>query len=563
MSTIPGLDDFENNNPFAEPTDNINNNAEANEQQDQQEIEQPQISYQDQIRNHNLEQEQRYYGSEVPEEQNQIDQNQIEQDSNDGERHYQQQLTTEELRKLLPERFTNKYHIHIKLTALERNKAGNPILKFDAFVKGLPRFRQDKYKDIRRTYNEIVKFNNYLTISNLEVFVPVIPLAITSYPSGGDEGTKQLMNVWQEWFNRITSNPILVRDEEFVFFIENDFGYSVINSNKKQSVASGLVRKTLKQLAVPYDPYEELSEFRPKIKSSYLTCQKLYKLLDKNNKIQKQLSIHVYELSQKLNSLSLFETLHPGMKNMWEKLAKITQIQSDLILVELVNDMGSLGDGVQALVNDFYQIKEALTNRHLIMRELIQAESQTKAKHQQANKIKNKSSLDPFKVDEAIRSLEYATKAEESLNLQVKRISGEMLFERKEVIEFTEQKFQKLLKNFTLHKVDHHRKILKYLENIRLDIRIIDEKGGLSRLNRDNLTSLKHNLTQSQSANGDSWSSRTFRSLTEQQEEQEKEKEQDNAKKSLDDIGEDSNLDDDRGVVDAKNAASLLGVATF
>lgn len=131
---------------------------------------------------------------------------------------------------------------------------------------------------------------------------------------------------------------------------------------------------------------------------------------------------------------------------MWEKLSRVTTIQSDLTLIQLINDMGSLGDGIQTLINDFYEIKEALTNRHLIMRELLQAETQTKTKHYQATKIKNKSALDPIKVDEAIRSLEYATKTEESLNLQIKRISGEMLYEKEEVLNHVDQKFQKCLK---------------------------------------------------------------------------------------------------------------------
>lgn len=509
--SIPGLDDFEENNPFAEPEDSIHRSV-----FDQLPVAEP-VSEQE-------------------------SDHQSEEQTQDPQEEDASKLTEQELKKILPERFTDKYSIKIKITAIERNKPGNPILKFDASVKGLPRYRQSEYKDIRRTYNEVVKFNNYLTVSNLEVFVPVIPLAVTSYPPNGEDETKQLTVVWQEWFDRITLNPIVVRDEEFVFFIENDFGYSVINSNRKSSVASGLVRKTLKQLAVPYDLYEELAEFRPIIKCAYLSCQKLHKLLDRNSKVEKQLSVYIGDLSQKLAGLSQYETLHPGMKNMWEKLGKITLIQADLTLVDSINSMGTLGDGVQALVNDFFQIKEALTNRHLIMRELIQAEAQTKAKHQQATKIKSKSSLDPFKVDETIRLLEYATKAEESLRLQVKRISGEMMFERKEAIDFTDRKVHRLLRNYTLHKVDHHRKILKHLENIRLDIRIVDEKGGLSRLNRDNLSNLKHNLKQSQSANGDSWSARTFRSLNKQEEEEDRH----------DDVE-----------VDAKNAASLLGVATF
>lgn len=478
----------------------------------------------------------------------------VEEDRGD-ENEQKELLPEEELKKLLPERFTNKYQMSIRLTAIEKNKLGNPILKFDAAVKGLPRFRQAKYKDIRRTYNEVVKFNKYLAISNMEVFVPVIPLASTSYPGSGDEEIKKLMSEWQAWFDRITSNPILIRDEEFVFFIENDFGYSIINTNRKTSIASGLVRKTLKQLALPYDQYEELADFRPLIKSTYLSCQKLHKALDRLSKAEKQLSIYIFDLSNKLDCLSQFETVHPGMKNMWEKLGKLTQILSDLTLIECVYDMGTLGDGIQSMIDDFYEIKEALTNRYLIMRELLQAEAHTQAKHSQAAKIKSKVSLDPIKVDEAIRSLEYATKAEESLNLQVKRISGEMIYEKREVLEYTEKKFQRLLKDYTLNKVEHHRKILKHLENIRLDIRIVDEKGGLSRLNRDNLTNLKHNLAQSQSASGDSWTSRTFRSLNN---EKKKNEEQDNDDPDAEDDSKEHNT-----TVDAKNAAHLLGVATF
>lgn len=458
-------------------------------------------------------------------------------------------ISKTDLRKLIPERFSQKYSLHIKLVSIERNKPENPILRLSVRVQGLPKFRQKEYEDVRRTFNEVVKFNKYLAVSNLEVFVPVIPSSVTSYPTGGEDEKKQLIFVWQEWFDRITSNPILIRDEEFVFFVENDFGYSVINSNKKSSVASGLMRKTLKQFPVPDDPFLELAVFRPTIKNAYLLCQRLHRLLDKVSKSEKQLSIHVYDMSNKLTVLSQFETTHPGMKNMWEKLGKVVQVQSDLLLVESIGEMGVLGDGIQYFANDFYEIKEALTNRYLIMRELLQAEAQTNAKHVHANKMKNKASLDPIKVDEALRALEYASKVQELLNLQVKRISGEMLFEKDEVVDFVEKKFKSLLKAYALHKIDHHRKILKKFEAIRLDVRSVDERGGLSRLNRDNLASIKHNLLQSQAPSGDSWSSRTFRSLEKEEETKQKSKHQTSSLHA--------------SSVDAKNAASLLGVATF
>ncbi|KAJ8135319.1 hypothetical protein OY671_011468, partial [Metschnikowia pulcherrima] len=157
------------------------------------------------------------------------------------------------------------------------------------------------------------------------------------------------------------------------------------------------------------------------------------------------------------------------------------------------------------------------------------------------------SSLDPIKVDDALSQLEQATKAEESLHMQVKRISGEMMFERKEAIHDCEAKFQKILKSFSLSRIDQHRKLLKHLENIRLDVRIIDANGGLSRLNRDNLTQMKHNLHQSQEEAGDAWTSRTFRSLaTEKAGKQQK-----------------LRANDDEEGLDARQAASVLGAATL
>lgn len=506
--------DFENNNPFAEPLEHPPHLTSVVANEPQYEPEPVAEPAQQSV-------------AETPE-------------NNESQPTEGAQLSEEELRKLVPERFTNKYSIKIKLQAVEKNKAANPILRFDATVTGLSRYRQREYKDIRRTYNETVKFNKYIPVSNLEVFVPTIPSSITSYPPGGEEENRQLLEDWQEWFDRITSNPIVVRDEEFMYFIESDFGYSVINSAHKTSVASGLIRKTLKQLSVPYDPYTELAEFRPMVKAAYLVFQKLVKALDRNCKTERMIAGAVSDLAVKLSNLSEFERTHPGMKNMWEKLSRVVNFQAELMYLDQVNSMGTLHDGVRTLINDFYEIKEALTNRHLIMRELVQAEQQSQLKHQQAAKIKNKSSLDPIKVDEAIRSLEYATKVEESLKLQVKRISGEMMFEKREVIEHTEKKLQLLMKKYALHKVEHHRKNLKHLENIRLDIRIVDDKGGLSRLNRDNLDSLKHNLNPSQSDQGDSWSARTFRSVKKQSPVPLKEE-----------------------TVDAKNAASLLGVATF
>lgn len=442
------------------------------------------------------------------------------------------------LRKLVPERFA-KYLLKFKITAVERNKPGNPIVKFSVAVQGLPKFRLKVYKDVRRTYSEVVKFNKYLTVLNLELFVPVFPLALTL--ARMEDEPRQLQLVWQEWFDRISSNPIIIRDEEFVYFIENDFGYAVINLNRKQLVASGFVRKTLKQLAPPYDPVEPLATFRPQVKGAYLGLQKLHKQCERRLRAEKQVLIHMYDLANKFGLMAAGETTHPGMRNLWEKLAGVANKQLDYMLADSTNEMATLGDGALNVSNDCYEIKEALTNRHLIMRELDKAAGHLEAKEAYAAKMKLKTTLDPLKVDEAIRAVEHATQVRDLLELQVQRILAEMLCERQEVIDFADHKVKQLLKAYTLRKVAHHRQLLKHLEAIRLDVRLVDAKGGLSRLNRDNLSLLKHNLPQSQDAEGDAWLSRTFRLL-----------QTDEPPKRTPETK-----------LNARNAAALLGVATF
>jgi hypothetical protein len=72
-----------------------------------------------------------------------------------------------------------------------------------------------------------------------------------------------------------------MRDEEMVFFVESDFGYSPVVKMKQP--ATGVRRKMLKQFAPPPDDTPELHEARPVVKMFYLgaldTSQKLERLV--------------------------------------------------------------------------------------------------------------------------------------------------------------------------------------------------------------------------------------------------------------------------------------------
>jgi hypothetical protein len=98
---------------------------------------------------------------------------------------------------------------------------------------------------------------------------------------GTDEDEARVKASIQRWLTVVCGNDVLMRDEEMVFFVESDFGYSPVVKMKQP--ATGVRRKMLKQFAPPPDDTPELHEARPVVKMFYLgaldTSQKLERLV--------------------------------------------------------------------------------------------------------------------------------------------------------------------------------------------------------------------------------------------------------------------------------------------
>lgn len=465
----------------------------------------------------------------------------------------------EETRTFVPERLENKesHRIDVKVVALERsgslsNKKENPAVIFDLSTN-ITHFRKKVYKGLKKSYVEFTSFWNFLNGANAECFVPALPLSSTNFGIQNEEDYKKTIHNFQSWFNRITGNAVIVRNEEFVFFVESDFGtYSPIH--KSELPATGLKRKTLKQLQPPYDEALELAEFRPLIKSTYQNSKSAIEKLEKLTKLRKQLGQQENELGVQIVDINLLEVTHPGMQNLWKRLGKTVTAIGDLDSVIGSFDFATLGDGLQAIINDGYIIKEALTNRHLLMRDLINAQANTKIKHESARKLRNKRDINPIKVNEAIRALDEATSYEDELSKKIKRVTEEMLYEKKEYLAFLDGQIKQIFHEFVIKRIEHERRKLRVLEKVRLDVRLVDENGGLSRLGRESLPLNRSALSQSQGPEGDSWSGdRKVSHL------------------SSDLLNDDDDVPDipeeeiivTETPIDARNAASLLGGSTF
>ena len=106
-----------------------------------------------------------------------------------------------------------------------------------------------------------------------------MPPAVTSAGAGTDEDEARVKSSLQRWLNCICGNEVLTRDDEMIFFVESDFGYSPVVRMKQP--ATGVRRKMLKQFAPPPDDTPELHEARPIVKRFYLDTMDTGQKVDK------------------------------------------------------------------------------------------------------------------------------------------------------------------------------------------------------------------------------------------------------------------------------------------
>lgn len=268
-----------------------------------------------------------------------------------------------------------------------------------------------------------------------------------------------------------------------------------------------MARKALKQLQPPHDEVLELAEFRPVIKQLYITGQETVTKIEKVSKARRNLGLALNDFGAKLNNFSVTEIESPTMVTMWRKLGKTVTALGDLEAVKATTEAVTLTDGINWVINDAYMAKEALTNRHLLMRELAKAQASTKSRHQTAVKLRGSTNINPQKVDEAISLLDEAVHTEEQLTNKVRRVTENMLIEKRVLASRIESDMRSYIAEYAIRLIDAERRTLSAWESIRNDVRAADANGGLSRLGREqHPTRRRPSQVQSQGASGDSWS---------------------------------------------------------
>ncbi|EEH17689.2 hypothetical protein PABG_00252 [Paracoccidioides brasiliensis Pb03] len=465
-----------------------------------------------------------------------------------------------------------QYKLQAKITGLERTGKKDPILRFDVHTN-IPKFRTTQFRDVRRTHSEFVKLADHLISSNPEAIVPAVPAPLTSAGAGTDEDEIRVKASMQRWLNYVCANDVLIQDDEVILFVESDFGYSPVVRMKQP--ATGVRRKVLKQFAPPPDDTPELQDARPVVKLFYLGTMDAGQKVDRVVKARRGLGLAESDLGVKMGHMHVQET-HPGLTNAYRKLGKIIQTVGDFHAAQGTAEATTLGDPLNYHSSDAFIVKETLTNRHILLRELIQAQQTARSKRAAADRLKVSTSVRSDKVDEAISALEDAQGHEEYLIKKTQRVTTNLLQEKRRWFKRTTSDMLLSIREYTLREIEAERRTLSTLESVRPDIRAIDSSGGLSRLGRESHPAARRaSLAASQGPKGDSWSgvprrgdslSRSISGgfvspIREDDAEVNGGKTLNRALSVSGMIGLPEEEDDDR--VDAKNAANRLATSTF
>lgn len=348
-----------------------------------------------------------------------------------------------------------------------------------------------------------------------------MPPSFTSAGMGTDEDEIRTKASLQRWLNNICSNEVLMRDEEMVFFVESDFGYSPVV--RKKQPATGMRRKMLKQFAPPPDDNPELLESRPMVKGFYLSSMDAQQKVDKVVKnrrckyctsppllltltLHTALGVSESDLGTKIAGLAVQET-HPGLGNAYRKIGKVIQSTGDYHAAQGTAEATTLSDPLAYASSDAFVVKETLTNRHILLRELTQAQQATRSRLSAADRLKASSSVKRDKVDEAISALDEARSHESYLQQKTQRVTSNLLVEKRKWFLRTSSDLRSAIREYVIRQIEHERRTLATLEQVRPDIRAIDASGGLSRLGREAHPQVRRSsMASSQGPKGDAWS---------------------------------------------------------
>ncbi|KAH8927570.1 hypothetical protein BT69DRAFT_1213830 [Atractiella rhizophila] len=304
---------------------------------------------------------------------------------------------------------------------IERNRR-DLWIKFDAETN-LPSFRSARYKSVSRSYTELLRLLDALAASNPQIVIPALPLPQTSAPTA-EEDEKIVKGNFQKWFTRIIETKILVVDEEFRVFVENDFGYTPISNKKKASSSSsgvtGFKNPLSKSKSAEVDPLSQTKIEMSRIESTFGEGANV---IDRMAKMRTSLATNHILVSERLLALNLTppSVTNPSLNQAVNLLSRTLHSMGDYEASEATCVAVTLGDVLAYQAGNAKGAKETLGGRAALLEEYRNAAKNAFNKRKNVEKLKGNPTRD--RVDEALEELEEATTLESTLAQKISALN--------------------------------------------------------------------------------------------------------------------------------------------
>src|SRR6185437_9416104 len=154
----------------------------------------------------------------------------------------------------------------------------------------------------------------------------------------------------------------------------------------------------------------------------------------------------------------------------YRKLGRIIQSCGDYHAAQGTAEATTLGDPLTYHAADAFIVKETLTNRHILLRELLQAEQARRSKESSVTRLKSSTNVRREKVDEAISALDEALSQENYLKSKTQRITANLLLEKRTWFQRTTKDMNLSIREYVLRQIEAERRTLATLESVRPDI---------------------------------------------------------------------------------------------
>ncbi|TIC43570.1 hypothetical protein E3Q08_02282 [Wallemia mellicola] len=305
--------------------------------------------------------------------------------------------------------------IRFRVTAIQKNRR-DYLVEFDVSTN-IKQFESTIFRNVQRTYEELLKLSEQLALANPQTIVPALPPNQTNAQTEEEDDRRVKLSL-QNWFDRISYDEDLRKDMDLKAFVMNKFSYVPVQVFKRKASTSSfnwLGRPT------PDDDLELVTakDIHSAQEVAFLACVNALENVIRRNR---DLSNCESDVGEKLVNLSIVEK-NRTLSNGLESMGRAEHAISDIGLTKCANDLITVYDGFNYHASNARAVKDTLQQRTQLLEEYQLAVKASISKRRTLEKMKGSSSLKPEKVDEMLADLQIANGYEKHLAGKVEGMS--------------------------------------------------------------------------------------------------------------------------------------------